>query len=200
MNTNNEKVDEYIEKALTLCEEYKTQIWSCAHEFYEAYTKYLAKSGDFEKALTIHEKYYEYLKIKNENENKMLRYLSKTILTPSLFKSKNNELPNIPRGLKLNISQKSVFLAFEDIIYIEVDKHYLFFNKVAGEKVKLNEQLKNITDKLDDRFLQCSRSFIVNMNFIKAISNKKIELNNGIIIPCTKKMIDIQKIYYGWVY
>lgn len=76
-------------------------------------------------------------------------------------------------------------IRFVDILYVRVYKHYCFIRSIdTCEKAYLTlDSMKKI---LDQRFVQCYRSYIVNIDYIKVIENEEIVLFNNEKIPLSK--------------
>jgi two-component system LytT family response regulator len=72
------------------------------------------------------------------------------------------------KAIHLNTKKGMVIIPFDDIIYFEKHKRYI---KVLTEKDAYfsSESLKEIQDRLDERFFQTYQSFIVNMSKISAL-------------------------------
>lgn len=72
------------------------------------------------------------------------------------------------RSLNLNTKLGLVIIPFEDIIYLEKHKRYTKVITESEDYVS-NESLKEIVQRLDDRFFQTYQSFVVNMNHISSL-------------------------------
>jgi DNA-binding LytR/AlgR family response regulator len=100
---------------------------------------------------------------------------------------------------------KSVLL--RDISYVEVIQHKVYFRLCnrrsgLGGEIVVNSALKDLSDTLlcDPRFVQCHRSFIVNMDEIAEISEWAIQMRRGERIPITRTYHDVRSRYYQWVF
>lgn len=73
-----------------------------------------------------------------------------------------------PKSINLNTKRGMVIIPFDDIIYFEKHKRFI---KVITETQDYfsSESLKDIQDRLDDRFFQTYQSFVVNMNKINSL-------------------------------
>lgn len=77
-------------------------------------------------------------------------------------------------------------ITFDDILYIETSKHCLHIQcHFHQEKCYLS--LKEAEKQLDERFFRCHRSYIINLDYVKAVESTKCILKNGQIIFISKK-------------
>ncbi len=67
----------------------------------------------------------------------------------------------------------------EEIIYLESLDHYIFIHKTNGTEIKYKGTLGEAADQLPKTFVQCHRSFIVNVMQISRIKEKHLYLKNG---------------------
>lgn len=79
-----------------------------------------------------------------------------------------------------NILLKSkAFITLDKLMYIETDGHYLNFYLEEGKEMDRNS-LKNILEQLPEKhFIQIHRSYLVNLNYVRAIYAEKLLLKNG---------------------
>jgi DNA-binding LytR/AlgR family response regulator len=92
-------------------------------------------------------------------------------------------------------------ILFQDISYIEAMLHKVHFRLTDGFEVEANATFREITGQLldDPRFVQCHRSFIVNMNDITAISGWKLILRSGKNLPISRSYPCIKKNFVKWI-
>lgn len=72
-------------------------------------------------------------------------------------------------------------LPMQSILYVEVSGHYCMIKTTDSEQVyKLKLPLDTIRQKLPDRlFVQCHRSFIVNLMYIRHMTNSSLTMADG---------------------
>ena len=116
-------------------------------------------------------------------------FINKPIKEEILYKS----LEKIQRELKetdgkLIIKYKSnvSVIPFGDIYYLESQLHKVAV-KLQNQEYQCTEKLTDIKKRLDIQFLECHKSYIVNMNHIAEIHNTEILMENGEVIPISKK-------------
>ncbi|MCE1155014.1 MAG: LytTR family transcriptional regulator DNA-binding domain-containing protein [Bacteroidales bacterium] len=79
---------------------------------------------------------------------------------------------------------KSVKLMFDDILYIESANEYVKIYLSGGEMIMTFMRLKNMENELPkDKFMRVQRSFIVNLEKIKAVEKNKIYIEHKKTIP-----------------
>lgn len=91
-------------------------------------------------------------------------------------------------------------LSIDSIRYVESRGHKLFFHLSGIEMVQysLYEKLDNIEKELQEyAFLRIHKSFLVNTKYIERISNYRVELKQGEILPVPKEKFQrIKERYY----
>jgi two-component system response regulator AgrA len=92
---------------------------------------------------------------------------------------------------KIQIKNEDVLItvAVDEIIFIETSP---IRNKLRlhtkTRRLDFNGVIKKIADELDERFVNCHRSFIVNRDFIEEIhlSENMVTMSNGIEVPISR--------------
>lgn len=72
------------------------------------------------------------------------------------------------KSININTKKGMVIVPFDDIVYFEKEKRFIRVITDSQEYFS-NESLKEIHDKLDDRFFKTYQSFIVNMSKISSL-------------------------------
>jgi two-component system response regulator AgrA len=88
------------------------------------------------------------------------------------------------KPLRITVNDKIIQLDMDEIIYIETThvRHKLRVH-TKNRIMEFNGELKNIEEKLDERFIRCHKCYIINKNKIAAINKKAntaIMINNGV--------------------
>lgn len=73
----------------------------------------------------------------------------------------------------------------DDIWYIESDRRNINIYE-TGRNIRILKKLDEIEMQLPEYFIRCHQSYLVNMDKIKRLEMKEIELVNGIHIPISK--------------
>ena len=103
------------------------------------------------------------------------------------------QVPNNPVTDVLSIqTERRVFIIpFDDIYYIEPSpkSHKIRLHK-AHERLEFSSSLTDIKKKLDARFVQCHKAYIVNCNHIRKIDKKNytIYFDNDMQCPCSVRL------------
>ena len=80
--------------------------------------------------------------------------------------------------LALKTSDGIVSIPSNSIYFVEVYDHDLIYHTEQGD-YKVRGRLGEVRKKLDDRnFIQCNRSYLVNMRHIKRVGSDFVEVNN----------------------
>lgn len=79
-------------------------------------------------------------------------------------------------------------LSLSDIVYCQCESHRYRAVLLTGEEIISRSFRKSFPQVLSSllesgEFLQCQASYIVNMRYIRAISEKQMELTNGAKLP-----------------
>ena len=74
------------------------------------------------------------------------------------------------------------YLFLDEIIYVESQNHTIHIHLSSGEVLDSKEKLGDLESLLDERFLRCHQSFLVNMSYIADVDGDFI-LKDGTKIP-----------------
>lgn len=121
-----------------------------------------------------------------------INYLIKPIKEEKLYECLNKALD------KITIEEKSVLiesdgeiirLKQDDIIYIEAFSHYV--DIVTTEyKYTIRKNIGLIEKELEENpFVRCHRSYIVGLKHIKKIGKDNLELDNGHMVPVSRRQL-----------
>lgn len=83
-------------------------------------------------------------------------------------------------------------IKFENILYLNVDGHRCNIHCIDRSENAYLSLLK-LKDILDNRFVQCYRSYMVNIDYIKTIEKEEIILYNNERIPLSRKYSSLLK-------
>lgn len=100
----------------------------------------------------------------------------------------------------VDVGKATKIVRYREISCIEVVLHKLYFYLTDGSEVVANTTLSKIKSQLlcDQRFIQCHRSYIVNMQDIAEISEKTIITQKGKQIPVSRSYKDTRNKFYQW--
>lgn len=115
--------------------------------------------------------------IKPIKENKLYECLSKAVL----------KIPRMDKNILIDIDGGTERLLQNDITYIEAFTHFIEIN-TENHKYTVRKNISTIEKELDENiFIRCHRSYIVGLRYIKKIGNTELELDNGHVIPISRR-------------
>lgn len=114
-----------------------------------------------------------------------IKYLTKPITYEVFSKAMVLALEQImPRKIRVVSSGSERLIAVCDIVYFEVLDHQVYLHLSGGEKLSMRSTLSEIMEQLPGGiFVQPHKSFYINMDHIKGISQQSIIMTNGQSIP-----------------
>jgi len=91
-------------------------------------------------------------------------------------------------GIPISTKNMTRFLYFRDISFIEVINFKVYFHLIDGSEIAIVSSLSAILPQImaDNRFAQCHRSFVVNMNNIDKILDNTVLMYSGKQIPISR--------------
>lgn len=111
-------------------------------------------------------------------------------LIKDIFEEKSNLLLTVEKQKQQNLSnfielnnKTKVYL--DSLVYIKSDGNYIEFF-TDKDKVLDRNQLKALQEKLPTNFIRVHRSYIINKNYIKAVSSTSITLLSNLKIPLSR--------------
>lgn len=108
-------------------------------------------------------------------------------LQRAIKKAVNNltkERPNIKLFKYGNISYP---IEMNSILYVESFNNNVVINMLNGKRITIYSKLKDIANELEENFLHCHKSYIINMNHISSYQPYKFCLSNDAEIPIPRK-------------
>ena len=76
-------------------------------------------------------------------------------------------------------------LAVERIVYLESSNHSVLIHADTVD-YKVYERLNAIAERLPDCFVQCHKSYLVNLNWLQRMETGRLVLTNGCTIPISR--------------
>lgn len=92
-------------------------------------------------------------------------------------------------------------ILLRELMYISISGHWLNFHLISGEVITIYASLKQYEEILlaDSRFVHCHKSFIINMDYVEVLEIRNVLMKNNILLPISKKYMNIKKHYSEWV-
>ena len=127
----------------------------------------------------------------------MLKPPNKTEVVNILKKLENKLGADDSGGIPVKTKQMTRIILFKEISHVEVIKHKVHFRLTNGKEVIVTAVFSEIVPKLieDERFSQCHRSFMVNMDDIDYIEGDIAILRGGKRIPISKNYSEFKQKY-----
>lgn len=118
-----------------------------------------------------------------------VQYLLKPVNEDKLFEclSTSRRKATSKKRIILESEQGSAAVALDDIIYLEAFSHK---TKIVLNDTELfiNESISSIEKRIGDGFYKCHRSYIVNIRHINSIKKYDTVMDNGSIIPVSRRI------------
>ncbi len=102
---------------------------------------------------------------------------------------------------KLLIKQRGavIVIPLKEIIYMESQLHKVNIVSVK-ENYLCNEQLSKIKERLNEQFLECHKSYVINMDYIQEFRNGEVLLSNGEVLSVSKtKASEAKKKFFEYM-
>lgn len=117
-----------------------------------------------------------------------------------LKKLQEEQIKEDHAGIKVRSAKSTKILLYHDISYVEAMLHKIYFHMTDGSQVHISATFSEISAKLlgDPRFIQCHRSYVVNMQDIAEFSEREIFTHSGGQIPIPRNYRDIRNKFYTW--
>lgn len=119
-----------------------------------------------------------------------INYLIKPIKEKKLYECLDRAVDKISKEEKyilLEVDKEVIRIKERDILSIESFSHYIEVNTLHG-KYTTRKNIGAMEKELDeDAFVRCHRSYIVSNLHIKRIGKEEIELDNGNMIPVSRR-------------
>ena len=86
----------------------------------------------------------------------------------------------------VNIGHKYTSICADEIVFIESFNNNILLHLVDGE-LNLYSTMKDFTQKLPLNFLQCHKSYVININYVTGFRRNNFTMKNGMYIPIPPK-------------
>lgn len=93
------------------------------------------------------------------------------------------------KSLIISGSGQSMRIPYKNIMYAESRAHYAIIYRAKGENISVRMKLSDIMAKLPEKmFIQCHRSYMVNLLHISSIQKGNINMTNGDLVPVSPRL------------
>jgi len=88
-------------------------------------------------------------------------------------------------------SEMTVRIPYEEILYFEANLHYIIVNTIKNQYIT-RSSLSEVVQTIDaDLFVQCHRSFLVNISHVSSFSQKNVTMSNEMKIDVGRKYLGL---------
>lgn len=119
-----------------------------------------------------------------------LHYLMKPVAEDKLFAVLDRAAANLARRermLTVCFDRQTDLVPLSHITYIESQRQYVVIH-TPGREYRMKASLADTEAQLDEYFLQCQRSFIVNLRCVQRINAASVLLRDGTEVPISRGM------------
>lgn len=128
-----------------------------------------------------------------------INYLIKPIDEKKLYECLDKAFEKTPKEEKITLIEEQGEIhriLQKDILYIESFGHNVEINTI-DKKYNIRKNIGIMEKELDENnFVRCHRSYIVGLQHIKRIGKDNIELDNGEIVPVSRRQyVNVNKVF-----
>ena len=104
------------------------------------------------------------------------------------------------RSLRVRTAWEEVDVRFRDIRYIEIRNHQAILHTREQELTVWRSLDELEAEMRDERFLRCHRSYLVNLEHVKALEKRDFLMDCGDLAPVSRQKIQaVQRRYQEWL-
>ena len=119
------------------------------------------------------------------NQDNVKRKIAECINTVYLRHTENDK----SKLIKITVGDKIIPLDMDDIILIETTqtRHKLRLH-TKSRTLEFNGELKTMEEQLDERFIRCHKSYVINKDKIAVINKREssVTMKNGVVCPVSR--------------
>jgi len=119
-----------------------------------------------------------------------LHYLMKPVSAEKLFPVLNRAVAQLSKKspeILLTAEGEQTRLSLEDIIFIEALDHNLEIHTTGGGKLVIKMPLYQLQGQLTTEFVQCHRSYVINLRHVRKITKTEIVMDYNIVLPLSRR-------------
>ena len=87
----------------------------------------------------------------------------------------------------LENKKNTLRIAYSDILYVMSDKRKVIIYQPNGKTDSLYCKLDEMEEKLDDRFIRCHQSYLINVQYIRGIETDGFLMIDDVFVPISQK-------------
>lgn len=119
-----------------------------------------------------------------------LHYLLKPLKEDKFYEVLEKAIANlhkIDEFILVQTDTESERINLNNIIYIEAMLHNSIIT-CTDKKIPAKDSISKIDNDLNENFIKCHRSYTVNLRYIKSITKTDVIMDNGDIIPLSRRL------------
>ena len=135
--------------------------------------------------VTAHPEYVE-----ESFEAEPVYFLVKPIRSDSFQRAMDRAMARLTEArqeskLAVTFQNRVSTVALRDIMYIEFSVRSATIH-TGSQPLRTYEKLSSLQQRVDSRFIQCHKSYLVNMDYVVGLQGNMLELCNGVQIPVSQ--------------
>lgn len=145
-----------------------------------------------------HDRYAQHIFLSEANlTGFLMKPLDKGILDQYL--DKIEERQKVKRVLRFSVKRKEYLILADHVLYLESSNHRVIIH-TDDHTYSVYDKLSNFSSQIPDSFIQCHKSFIINMNRIRYIEGNEIIFQDGSRVPISKVYQEkVRKSYFSYI-
>lgn len=134
-----------------------------------------------------------------------LRYLRKPVRDEQIFECLDISYRQwrYARGssVLIDTQKQKIILPCKQILFIEIQGHYLSVHPIEDAPIQIRGNITSLAEKLPPQmFVQCHRSYIINLLYVRNITKSEIMLAGSVPIPVgiryAEKVFEAVRLFY----
>jgi DNA-binding LytR/AlgR family response regulator len=98
------------------------------------------------------------------------------------------QIERFAKTIEIMVNRMPLQIRLRDIYFVEIVGRNCIFTFTKGKKTASGMNMSELTDKLDgSTFIQCHRSYVVNILHVRKMTKAEFILENGEVVPIGRK-------------
>lgn len=126
----------------------------------------------------------------------LIKPIDDALLEKNLWKLRDAEQKEAPNSLMIRYKSTIYSIRFDEILYLESVGHVVIIH-TRTEEHNCYSRLDKLYERLPEYFIQCHKSYVVNMNEIRRMDKSQVLMGDETKIPISKTRYQATKNRYG---
>lgn len=101
---------------------------------------------------------------------------------------------------KYSFNEEHKIIPYDNIQYFSIQGHYVTIHPINGEAMKMLDTFKNLKKMVPGNFVQCHRSFLVNLDHVYSFKGNQLTMANGDVLYISQTYLqNIRSEFIRWV-